>query len=405
MLIFNAGGNIYTGSVSQAIPTTIGSTYNVVLNVGVYSAQTAGRNQRLQITASGASPAFSQLVPVTSTSGTASLTQFSYSFVAGTASTTITLADNSTGLANNSAADLLVDNVRVTLDVPNTAPTAVADAYNVSANVPLVVNAATGVLVNDTDPQSNALTAVKVTDPLHGGITLNADGSFTYTPNSGYTGSDTFTYKANDGSLDSNTVTVTFTVTAVPVNVLVNGSFENGAVVSGSVTALDNWTLGGAGTPVGYIADGTTYKATHPSTTGRLALFNGGGNVYGGTISQTFAVVSGTSYDLKFDVGAVGTAGRKQKVTVSATGTAAPLSDSTTVTATAAATYTAKTYSFTATGSSVTLTFTDSSGTLVTPDNPALSDLLIDNVRVEGLLPVNTAPTAVADTYSATKNT
>ena len=46
-------------------------------------------------------------------------------------------------------------------------------------------------------------------------FTLNADGSFTYTPADDFNGPDSFTYKANDGTADSNTVTVTLTVTAV----------------------------------------------------------------------------------------------------------------------------------------------------------------------------------------------
>ena len=55
------------------------------------------------------------------------------------------------------------------------------------------------------------MTAVKVGEPSHGTVTLNADGSFTYTPVADYEGSDSFTYKANDGQ-DSNVVTVTITV-------------------------------------------------------------------------------------------------------------------------------------------------------------------------------------------------
>ena len=42
----------------------------------------------------------------------------------------------------------------------------------------------------------------------HGTLTLNADGGFTYTPNAGFSGPDSFTYHANDGTADSNIVTV-----------------------------------------------------------------------------------------------------------------------------------------------------------------------------------------------------
>src|SRR6185437_14341808 len=70
-------------------------------------------------------------------------------------------------------------------------------------------------LANDTDADGNTLTAVKVTDPTHGVLTLNSNGSLTYTPTANYNGSDSFTYKANDGTVDSNTVTVSITVNSV----------------------------------------------------------------------------------------------------------------------------------------------------------------------------------------------
>ncbi|MGV0795300.1 cadherin-like domain-containing protein, partial [Mycolicibacterium sp. XJ1819] len=60
------------------------------------------------------------------------------------------------------------------------------------------------------------LTAVLVDGPANGTLELNADGSFTYTPNQDFYGTDTFTYMANDGELDGNTATVTITVN--PVN-------------------------------------------------------------------------------------------------------------------------------------------------------------------------------------------
>ena len=55
-------------------------------------------------------------------------------------------------------------------------------------------------LANDTDVDGNPLTAALVADPAHGTLTLNADGSFTYTPTANYNGPDTFTYRATDGA-------------------------------------------------------------------------------------------------------------------------------------------------------------------------------------------------------------
>ena len=86
--------------------------------------------------------------------------------------------------------------------------------YTTAEDTALTVPAP-GVLANDTDADGNALTAALVTGPAHGTLTLNANGSFTYTPAANYNGADSFTYRANDGTANSNTATVTLNVTAV----------------------------------------------------------------------------------------------------------------------------------------------------------------------------------------------
>ncbi|MFC1997475.1 cadherin-like domain-containing protein [Chloroflexota bacterium] len=93
-------------------------------------------------------------------------------------------------------------------------PVAVDDTYSTNQDTQLVV-ASPGVLENDSDVDGDTLTAVWVSDPTHGNLTLNADGSFIYMPNAAYQGSDSFTYKAHDGKLESNIATVTITVNAV----------------------------------------------------------------------------------------------------------------------------------------------------------------------------------------------
>ena len=93
----------------------------------------------------------------------------------------------------------------------NVAPVAADDSYSTGANTQLTV-AASGVLGNDIDVDGEPLTAIKVTDPAHGTLTLNADGSFLYLPAFGYTGTDSFTYKVSDGTIDSNVATVTINV-------------------------------------------------------------------------------------------------------------------------------------------------------------------------------------------------
>src|SRR5690606_7637527 len=98
--------------------------------------------------------------------------------------------------------------------VGNSRPIANNDAYTTQFNLPLHVPAP-GVLENDTDANSDPLTAVPATDPAHGDLLLNPDGSFDYTPDTGFAGQDSFTYKANDGQDDSR-LAATVTITVLP---------------------------------------------------------------------------------------------------------------------------------------------------------------------------------------------
>ena len=96
------------------------------------------------------------------------------------------------------------------------APVAADDAYTVTQNAPLVVPAPAGVLANDTDPEGDPLTALYVSAAAHGTVVMNPDGSFTYTPDVGYAGPDSFGYQAGDGHAQSNVATVTLMVNVPP---------------------------------------------------------------------------------------------------------------------------------------------------------------------------------------------
>src|SRR5437867_1876150 len=110
--------------------------------------------------------------------------------------------------ANDSDGESNVATVTLVVAAVNDAPLATADSYTTAQNTALTI-AAPGVLANDTDIENSALTAVLVSGPAHGTLALNANGSFTYTPTANYNGPDSFTYKANDGTADSNVATVT----------------------------------------------------------------------------------------------------------------------------------------------------------------------------------------------------
>ncbi len=95
--------------------------------------------------------------------------------------------------------------------VATTPPLAIADSFWVFQDTQLSVSG-TGVLGNDHDGEGDSLTASVVDEPLNGSLTLNSDGSFTYDPDFGYVGLDSFTYFASDAQITSIKTTVTVDV-------------------------------------------------------------------------------------------------------------------------------------------------------------------------------------------------
>ncbi|HUE70877.1 MAG TPA: Ig-like domain-containing protein, partial [Pirellulaceae bacterium] len=108
-----------------------------------------------------------------------------------------------------------VATVTITVNAVNDAPSATEDLYATDEDTALVVDAAGGVLANDTDVDGDALSAILVAGPANGSVTLNADGSFEYIPSPDFNGIDSFTYTASDGSAESGETTVTINVNSV----------------------------------------------------------------------------------------------------------------------------------------------------------------------------------------------
>jgi VCBS repeat-containing protein len=105
--------------------------------------------------------------------------------------------------------------VTVTDVVENHPPIANNDGYSTSEDTPLIVSVLQGVSANDSDPDGDPLTVSLVSNVSHGALSLNANGSFTYTPDANYFGSDSFTYRASDGIAFSNVATVTIGIQSV----------------------------------------------------------------------------------------------------------------------------------------------------------------------------------------------
>ena len=106
----------------------------------------------------------------------------------------------------------------VTITVNDTPPTALAHSYTTTVGTELTETAAHGVLVGDADANHPTLTAQEVSGPSDGSLVLNADGSFTYTPDAAFVGTDSFTYEVGrqPRCTDSSPATASITVNDTP---------------------------------------------------------------------------------------------------------------------------------------------------------------------------------------------
>jgi VCBS repeat-containing protein len=169
---------------------------------------------------------------------------------------------------------------------------AVDDSYSMHQDGVMAV-AAPGVLANDVG--SSVASPRPVSGPAHGTLQLNADGSFTYTPNAGFSGTDTFTYRAADGAQTSDPATVTITVQTAA---LVPGSSWSSSFDAGRYLAV---TFPGY-LPDGATVEGATFRHSYRSFAGGttctyLAVYSGGTPIGShGSSATPLSCTSGTSF-------------------------------------------------------------------------------------------------------------
>lgn len=184
-------------------------------------------------------------------------------------------------------------NVVVTVTAVNDAPVSVADAYSTARDTALTVPAP-GLIANDTDVDAGQTLIPRVVTPAaNGTVAMQGGGAFTYTPATNFTGSDSFSYRVNDGVADGNVVTVTITVTSTnQPPAAVNDSYSTSQGTA--VTIAAPGVLGNDTDP----DEGGTLTATivqaPPSSAGTLTL-NANGSFtftpaddYTGTTSFTY---------------------------------------------------------------------------------------------------------------------
>ena len=185
------------------------------------------------------------------------------------------------------------ETVTVTVTGTNDAPIASADAFAtdeddaVSGNV--LLDNGSGA---DSDVEGDSLTVSLVTDVANGALVLGSDGTFNYTPDADFNGSDSFTYEVSDGNGGTDTATATITVD--PVNdapvisyaqtaaSLVNGSFE---------LPLSSWVATGGG-----VDQLTGWDASDGIWSLDLNAFSPGG------VQQAIATDTGVAYTVTFDL-------------------------------------------------------------------------------------------------------
>ncbi|WP_264060738.1 Ig-like domain-containing protein [Mycolicibacterium psychrotolerans] len=144
-------------------------------------------------------------------------------------------ADSFTYTASDGIARSNPATVTITIASVNDAPVAVDDAFITTEGTPLSIPHP-GVLANDTDVEGNPLTVDFNTQPAHGHVSLAIGGGFYYTPNPGFTGTDSFTYTATDGTDISNPATVAITVKQVNLAPVFSATVGTPDPVTGDVS-------------------------------------------------------------------------------------------------------------------------------------------------------------------------
>jgi protocatechuate 3,4-dioxygenase beta subunit len=159
-------------------------------------------------------------------------------------------SDSFTFIVSNGYFQSTPATVSLTITTPNHPPVANAQAVNSYGNV-------ISITLSATDADNDPLTYAIVTQPAHGSLSGTAP-SVTYTPVIGYSGTDTFTFRANDERADSNVATVTITIDASgsPYRMRINAGGPSFKDVNGNAWQAD----------AGYTGYTYTFSTTSPIT-------------------------------------------------------------------------------------------------------------------------------------------
>jgi hypothetical protein len=167
--------------------------------------------------------------------------------------------------------------------VLNAPPDAQDDTASTTQDKAVVVS----VLTNDTDPDGDTLTVTGASQPAHGAVTVDPVGTVTYTPTTGYSGTDAFDYSVADGRGGTDTARVAVTVTASDPNLVANPGFE---------ASTSGWNTSGSGTGVtlsrvsGGHSGGWAARLANTSSTSATCVLNDSPSVVATTGPGTYTL-------------------------------------------------------------------------------------------------------------------
>ncbi len=222
----------------------------------------------LQIVLEASDPEFDDLTyTIVSAPSHGTLTACSSGFCTYTGTAGYLGPDSFTWKANDGTSDSNVATFSITV-VENEPPVANDQSETVAQNSPTTIN------LDANDPDFDTLAYTIISGPSHGSLDDCSSGFCTYTPNAGYLGPDSLTWKANDGSHDSNVATFSITVTppCYPARCIDNGTILLAVNPEGELNATD-----GSGSPAGQGDVGLDFIPTDHDATSPGCLCEGWG--------------------------------------------------------------------------------------------------------------------------------
>jgi lipopolysaccharide export system protein LptA len=216
-----SGTDSFTYTISDGKGHTAVATVNLIVNAPSNRAPTAladtatttyGTQVTIQVLSNDTDPDNDLLTLIDSTNGTNGTVSFSDSAITYTPRSGFSGADSFSYTISDGKGNAATGLVNVTVGAaPNRAPTAVTDTVTTNYGAAITINA----LSNDTDPENDTLTVTGNTQASNGTVTRSGN-TFTYTPRSGFSGADSFSYTISDGKGNAATGLVNVTVGAAP---------------------------------------------------------------------------------------------------------------------------------------------------------------------------------------------